>query len=32
METGLVFDENSYQLVEPEPKETDGIDLGAFFH
>ena len=31
-ETGLVFDENSYQLVGPEPEEeTRGIDLGHFF-
>ena len=31
IETGLVFDKDSYQLVEPEPEETDGIDLGLFF-
>ena len=30
-ETGLVLDENSYQLVEPEPEETNGINLGLFF-
>ena len=26
-----MFDKDSYQLVEPEPEETDGIDLGLFF-
>jgi hypothetical protein len=31
IETGLVFDKDSYQLVEPEPEEeTDSIILGEF--
>jgi hypothetical protein len=29
-ETGLVFDKHSYQLVEAEPDEKDGIGLGYF--
>ena len=33
IETGLVFDKVNYQLIEPGQKEeTDGIDLGLFFH
>jgi hypothetical protein len=30
-ETGLVFDKENYQLIEPEPEdECDGIALGSF--